>query len=146
MVLGGAFLYATSNILQEYLIKSGADVFNYLGFLGIFGTLITLLESFLWFREYEQFDNIRSGDTYKISLYYIGFVVINFFGYTIIPFFVRRSGATLLNISNLTTVIWSMFSDIFLFQRSFYWMYLCGFVMELLAILIYSFRKPFSKN
>ena len=43
----------SSNILQEYLIKSGADVFNYLGFLGLFGTLITLLESFLWFREYE---------------------------------------------------------------------------------------------
>ena len=94
-------------------------MFNYLGFLGLFGTLITLLESFLWFKEYEQFENIRNGDTYKIALYFIGFVVINIFGYTIIPFLVRRSGATLLNISNLTTVIWSMISDIFLFSRSF---------------------------
>lgn len=41
-----------SNILQEYLLKSGADVFNYLGFLGLFGTILTLFESLVIFQEY----------------------------------------------------------------------------------------------
>eukprot|EP00347_Sterkiella_histriomuscorum_P000674 403374935 len=145
MVLVGAFLYATSNILQEHLIKTGADVFNYLGFLGLFGMIITALESCFWFKEYEQFQNVKSGDIYKISLYYVGFVVINFIGYTTIPFFVRRSGATLLNISNLTTIIWSMISDIFLFDRPFYWMYVAGFFVEVFAIVIFSLKPPLAK-
>ena len=101
------------------MIKNGSDVFNYLGFLGLFGMIITILESCLWFKEYEQFDNLQTEDIYKASLYYFGFVATNFIGYTVIPFFVRRSGATLLNISNLTTIIWSMLSDIFLFGRPF---------------------------
>jgi solute carrier family 35 protein F1/2 len=66
MVLGGAFLYASydllmfnnyvrSNILQEYLLSSGTNVFNYLGFLGLFGMIITLVESLVFFREYRDF-------------------------------------------------------------------------------------------
>lgn len=51
--------------------------------------------------------------------YYLGFVTVNFVAYTCIPFFIRKSGATLLNISNLTTIIWSMITDIFLFKCPF---------------------------
>ena len=45
MALIGAFLYASENVLQEYLIKKKEDVFNFLGFIGLFGALITLLEA-----------------------------------------------------------------------------------------------------
>ena len=45
MVLGGSFLYALSNILQEYLIHKGEDVYNYIGFLGLFGTIISIIEA-----------------------------------------------------------------------------------------------------
>ena len=45
MALVGAFLYASENVLQEYLIKKKEDVFNFLGFIGLFGTLITLAEA-----------------------------------------------------------------------------------------------------
>ena len=41
--LCGAFLYALENILQELFIKKTEDVFNFLGFLGIFGMIITLV-------------------------------------------------------------------------------------------------------
>ena len=40
-----AFLYALENVLQEYLIKKKEDVFNFLGFIGLFGVLITLAEA-----------------------------------------------------------------------------------------------------
>jgi len=45
LALTGAFLYALENVLQEYLIKKKEDVFNFLGFIGIFGVLITLVEA-----------------------------------------------------------------------------------------------------
>ena len=53
LTLGGAFLYALSNILQEHYLTTQRDVFHYLGFLGLFGTLITLLESIL-FNEFQH--------------------------------------------------------------------------------------------
>ena len=45
MALSGAFLYALSNILQEHFLKSTQDVHHYLGFLGLFGSLIAFIES-----------------------------------------------------------------------------------------------------
>lgn len=47
---------------------------------------------------------------------YLGMAFVNFFTYTIIPFYVARSGATLLNLSNVTTIIWSMLFDIMLYD------------------------------
>ena len=40
----GAFFYALENVLQEFFIKKTEDVFNFLGFLGIFGVVVTLIE------------------------------------------------------------------------------------------------------
>jgi len=45
MALVGAFLYALENVLQEFLIKKPADVFNFLGFIGFFGVVVTLIEA-----------------------------------------------------------------------------------------------------
>jgi hypothetical protein len=85
----------------------------------LFGTALTLFESTVIFREYEEFQKAQPGKTAEIVFSYLGFVALNFFGYTIIPWFIKRYGATLLNISNLTTIVWSMISDICLFNRPF---------------------------
>jgi hypothetical protein len=45
MTLVGAFFYALENILQEHLLKKPQDIFNFLGFIGLFGVLITLFEA-----------------------------------------------------------------------------------------------------
>ncbi|CDW73407.1 solute carrier family 35 member f2 [Stylonychia lemnae] len=113
----------------------------------LYGDIMVLCGAFLYAtQEYKEFNGIDHGDIYKVALYYFGFAFINFVSYTIIPFFVRRSGATLLNISNLTTIIWSMLSDIFLFNRPFYWMYVCAFGCELVAILVYSIKNPITNQ
>jgi hypothetical protein len=70
---------------------------------------------------------------------------VNFFTYTIIPFYVTRSGATLLNLSNVTTIIWSMLSDILLFQGQFYPLCLAAFALEIVGIVIFSTVKPKKK-
>ena len=45
MALTGAFFYALENVLQEHLLKKPQDIFNFLGFIGLFGVLITLFEA-----------------------------------------------------------------------------------------------------
>ena len=42
MALVGAFFYALENVLQEHLLKKPEDIFNFLGFIGLFGVVITL--------------------------------------------------------------------------------------------------------
>ena len=39
--ISGAFLYALENVLTEYLVKKNEDVFNFVGWLGLFGALIS---------------------------------------------------------------------------------------------------------
>jgi len=73
---------------------------------------------------------------------YVGFVLINIVAYTLIPIFITKNGATLLNISNLTTIVWSMLIDIFLFGYGFYWLYLLAFSIEVVAILVFSLKSP----
>ena len=67
---------------------------------------------------------------------------VNFVTYTIIPFYVTKSGATLLNLSNVTTIIWSMLVDIFLYGGPFYPLCLCAFAVEIVGIVIYSLKEP----
>jgi len=55
---------------------------------------------------------------------------------------VQRNGATLLNISNVTTVIWSMIADIFIFDKSFYPLYVLAFSLEMTGVILYSREKP----
>lgn len=70
------------------------------------------------------------------------FSVFNFMCYTTIPFFVQRSGATLLNISNVTTVVWSMLSDTLFFGSKFQILYVVAFFLEIIGVIIFSVEKP----
>ena len=69
---------------------------------------------------------------------YVGMAAVNFCVYSIIPFYITRSGATLLNLSNVTTVLWSMLFDTVLFGGKIYWLYAVAFAIEITAIIIYS--------
>lgn len=70
------------------------------------------------------------------------FALFNFLCYSIIPFFVQRSGATLLNISNVTTVIWSMLFDILVFDKKFQVLYVVAFILEITGVIIFSSERP----
>lgn len=141
LALGGAFLYALENVLQEMLIRKREDIFNFLGFIGFFGAIVTLVEGTIA-GEWAEFANVKDGDQASIALNYLGMAAVNFCTYTIIPFYVTNSGATLLNLSNVTTIIWSMLFDIILYDSQFYPVCLLGFLIELSAIAVFSMREP----
>ena len=65
--------------------------------------------------------------------------MIEFVVYTTIPFYVAKSGATLLNLSDTTTIIWSMLFDYLLYAQPFRWLPLIAFVIEVIGIVIFNF-------
>ena len=71
-----------------------------------------------------------------------GFVGFNLISYNLIPIYVQRSGATLLNISNVTTIIWSMITDIAIFGERFYPLYVVAFCLEMVGVVTFSLKKP----
>ena len=142
LALIGAFCYALENVIMEYLIKKPGDVFNILGFIGAFGVMTTVVEAAV-VGEFGAFAHINPGvSNWSIFANYAGMAATNFVCYTLIPFYIARSGATLLNLNNVTTILWSMLSDIFLFGGQFYPLYLAAFFVELGGILLFSLAKP----
>ena len=51
----------------------------------------------------------------------------------------------MLNLSNVTTIVWSMLFDIVLYESSFYPICLLAFIIELVAIIVFSTREPKKK-
>ena len=102
MAIGGAFCYALSNILQEHFLKTTRDVHHYLGFLGLFGFLISMMEAF-FFGEFTKLNQFYQTADYSEKRYLwinlLCFMFLTALAYSIIPIFVKRSGATLLNIT-----------------------------------------------
>jgi drug/metabolite transporter (DMT)-like permease len=112
-----------------------------LGFIGLFGVIITLIEA-TCLQEWKQFSNLKPENVWTATWNYLGMAAVNFFTYSVIPFYVTRSGATLLNLSNVTTIVWSMLSDILLFGAEFYPLPLLAFAIEICGICLFSIRKP----
>ena len=143
MSLSGAFLNALSNVMLEYWLTNQSDIYHYLGFLGLFGTTISFSEAAI----FGKFEKIRTQIQTKEEANFLivnlmGFAIVNFVCYLVIPIFVRRSGATLLNISNVTTVIWSLLTDTLLLNKPFYYLYIIAFLFEISGVVVFSLKKP----
>lgn len=88
LTLLGSCFYALSNILQEKFLKKQRDIYHYLGFLGLFGFFITIIEATL-FDDFTKMKVAMKGvkDWYIVSQL-VAFVAVNFIGYSVIPIFV----------------------------------------------------------
>lgn len=45
LALMGGFFYALENVLMEHFVRKKADVFNFLGFIGLYGMILTFIEA-----------------------------------------------------------------------------------------------------
>lgn len=108
------------------------------------GLIFAMAESFL-LGEVSQIFSMDSHNVGPSVGYYIGFASINLVIYNFIPYFLARAGATLMNIGNLTTSVWSMLFDIILFNGQFKWFYLVGFMFQILSIILFSLRDPLKR-
>ena len=68
----------------------------------------------------------------------LGMSLSNMVVYTLIPVFVVRSSATLMNISNVTAVLWGMLFDMALFSKPYYPLYVVAFFLEIIGMIVFS--------
>ena len=133
----GAVLYASSNVLQEHIVKSH-DRHEYMGIVGVFAAIIALIQCLILDLHAIQSTHF----TLPIVLYIIGFVVCLFLMYTNTSMFLVESDATLFNLSLLTSDVYAVIFSYFMTGSLVYWTYFLAFGCVAVGLFIYHSEKP----
>ncbi|XP_064628299.1 solute carrier family 35 member F2-like isoform X2 [Lineus longissimus] len=137
LCLGGATLYGISNVAEEFVVKS-FDQVEFLGMIGIFGSLISGLQVGLLERDAVSEVDFTS---YKIVLLLLGFVACLFFYYTFLPVVIKATSAATVNLNILSADFYSLLFGIFLFRYTFHPLYYVAFVLILGGVVVYCSKE-----
>ncbi|CAL1378072.1 unnamed protein product [Linum trigynum] len=133
LVIGGTIFFALSNVGEEFCVKR-RDRIEVVMMLGVFGLLVSLVESFVFERE-----SIKSINwSVNIVLAIAGYTISIFSYYTLTPYVLKLSGATLFNLSILTSDMWAVLIRIFFYGQKVDWLYFLAFLIVTIGIVIYS--------
>ncbi|KAL1323208.1 hypothetical protein AAHE18_14G259900 [Arachis hypogaea] len=133
LVIAGATLYAISNVSEEFLVKN-ADRVELMAMLGIFGGIISAIQICILERNELRSIHWSAG----AALPFIGFAVAMFMFYSLVPVLLKRNGSTMLNLSLLTSDMWSVVIRIFAYHEKVDWMYFVAFGAVVVGLIIYS--------
>ncbi|GAU88601.1 hypothetical protein RvY_01271 [Ramazzottius varieornatus] len=138
MVLGGSVCYGFSNVAEEYVVKTYSRL-EYLSLLGIFGSVVNGIQ--LVALEKNELGNINWID-WEISLYFVLFAMFLFALYSLVPYLMRKAGATIFNLSILSADFYALVVGLTLFRYEFHYMYFIGFILVVSGLIIYSIQSP----
>ncbi|XP_057779002.1 uncharacterized protein LOC130997629 [Salvia miltiorrhiza] len=133
LVIAGATLYGVSNVSEEFFVKS-ADRVELMAFLGIFGAIISAIQISILERHELKSIHWSSGAT----LPFVGFSLAMFAFYSGVPVLLKMNGSTMLNLSLLTSDMWSVLIRIFVYHEKVDWMYFMAFAAVTLGLIVYS--------
>lgn len=114
LCVASALLYALSNVGQEFLVRRFGSV-DYLGTMGGFGVLVSLLQLAIFQRQETAFWATWEWQTASLVA---GFAVSLFLMYILTARFLQGSDAALFNLSLLTSDIWAILAAALLFQQT----------------------------
>ncbi|KAI3743159.1 hypothetical protein L1987_60864 [Smallanthus sonchifolius] len=133
LVVAGATLYAVSNVSEEFFVKT-ADRIELMAMLGLFGAIFSGIQISILERE-----ELKSIHWSSVSLLpYTGFAAAMFLFYSGVPVLLKMSGSTMLNLSLLTSDMWSVLIRIFAYHEQVDWMYFVAFVAVAIGLVVYS--------
>ncbi|XBJ18315.1 hypothetical protein VPH35_009513 [Triticum aestivum] len=141
LVIAGTVCYAFSNVGEEHCVKKN-DRVEVVAMLGLFGVLVSTIQIFMF--ERKSVEAIAWSPT-MISLF-AGYAVAGFMFYTIAPFVLQMSGATLLNLSLLTSDMWAVAIRVFFYQQQINWLYYLAFAVVAIGLIIYSLNENSSAD
>ncbi|XP_061916683.1 solute carrier family 35 member F2-like [Entelurus aequoreus] len=133
LVLLSATLYGMSNVCQEYTVKKHSRV-EFLGMVGLFGTAISSVQMVIL--ERHQVAAIRW--SWQVALLLAAFASCMFALYSFMPVVMKKSSATAVNLSMLTSDLFGLFCGIFLFHYSFSALYLVSLVVILIGFTTFN--------
>ncbi|THG12420.1 hypothetical protein TEA_002421 [Camellia sinensis var. sinensis] len=74
----------------------------------------------------------------EIILVFAGYGLSFFMFYSFVPFVLKMSGATMFNLSILTSDMWAVVIRIFFYHQQVDWLYYLSFAIEVVGLVIYS--------
>ncbi|WJX75074.1 hypothetical protein P8452_58643 [Trifolium repens] len=133
LVIAGATLYAFSNVSEEFLVKN-ADREELMAMLGLFGGIFSAIQIAILERNELKSIHWSAGAAFP----FFGFSVAMFMFYSLVPVLLKLNGSTMLNLSLLTSDMWSVLIRIFAYHEKVDWMYYLAFGAVVTGIVIYS--------
>eukprot|EP00428_Durinskia_dybowskii_P082258 CAMPEP_0170436398 /NCGR_PEP_ID=MMETSP0117_2-20130122/44120_1 /TAXON_ID=400756 /ORGANISM="Durinskia baltica, Strain CSIRO CS-38" /LENGTH=208 /DNA_ID=CAMNT_0010696431 /DNA_START=371 /DNA_END=993 /DNA_ORIENTATION=- len=137
LCLCAAVLYASSNVLQEHLVKFH-DREEFLGYLGCFGFSLAVVQCML-----VDLPAIRRARfTNKVIGAIAGFIVCLFLMYTNTTAFLQHGDAVLFNLSLLTSDVYAVVFTYFFSGYLVSWMYFLAFALVIVGLALYHSQPP----
>lgn len=124
-------------------MKDGLHPYKWLSLIGSFGSVIVLIESLsLELPVIQQITTAGQGKVYLVGCI-VGFSVSLLVLYSVAPYFFEVYGATVYNLSMLTTSLYGLaFEVLLLHQVEYDWLYFVGFGLVLIGIGLYNVPQP----
>ncbi|KAI6674106.1 hypothetical protein NL676_002012 [Syzygium grande] len=129
IVIAGTVFFAVSNVAEEFCVKK-KDRVEVLAMLGLFGALVSVIEIG------ESAESIQWSTDGILA--FVGFTASCFMFYSLVPFVLKMSGATMFNLSALTSDMWAVVVRIFLYRQEVDWLYYLAFSVVIIGVVIYS--------
>jgi len=127
-------------------MKQGHNPNHYLCVLGFCGGIICAVQSLVMEMKYlKEISNFSQSNAYLVS-YYFGFAVCLCGMYSISPYYFKKFGATMYNLSLITSTVYSLILGILFFGEDITWLYIVGYCLVLCGILLYNKPRPQTKT
>ncbi|AQK86256.1 Solute carrier family 35 member F1 [Zea mays] len=144
LVIAGTVGFAFSNVGEEYCVKK-KDRVEVVAMLGLFGLLISTAQMYPQKFIISYITCIANWHDLLISLF-AGFAVAIFVFYTVAPFVLKMSGATLFNLSLLTSDMWAVAIRVLFYQQEINRLYYLAFAVVAIGLIIYSLNDRSSDD
>ncbi|XP_040947227.1 solute carrier family 35 member F2 isoform X2 [Gossypium hirsutum] len=133
LVIAGTLFFAMSNVGEEFCVKK-KDRIEVVSMIGLFGMLVSGVELSIF--ELKSLESVTWST--NIMLGFAGYTFSSFMFYTITPFVLKLSGATMFNLSLLTSDMWAVVVRILFYRQQVDWLYFVAFGVVVIGLVTYS--------
>ncbi|GMI72305.1 hypothetical protein like AT3G59310 [Hibiscus trionum] len=133
LVIAGTLFFSMSNVGEEFCVKK-KDRVEVVSMIGLFGMLVSGVELSIF--ELKSLESVTWST--DIILAFAGYTLASFLFYTITPFVLKLSGATMFNLSLLTSDMWAVVVRILFYRQQVGWLYFVAFGLVVIGLVIYS--------
>uniref|UniRef100_A0AAR5P6Q6 Sugar phosphate transporter domain-containing protein n=1 Tax=Dendroctonus ponderosae TaxID=77166 RepID=A0AAR5P6Q6_DENPD len=135
LCLGGAVLFAIVTVLQELSVKN-TDIIEYLGLLGLFGSIICGLQMLLLEKQTMISSSWKNSGALLSS-----FAACQFMFCTFSSIFLLNMGTTALHLSLISGNFYTLIIGILLFNYKFHAFYFLSYTLSMTGVYIYSIKR-----
>ncbi|KAK9701014.1 Solute carrier family 35 [Popillia japonica] len=135
LCLGGAVLFAIVTILQELSVKN-TDVVEYLGLLGLFGSIVSGIQMLLLEKQ-----TLLNASWTETSVLLTPLTVCQFIYCTLSSVYLLTMGTTALHLSLLSGNFYTMVFGMLLFKQKFHALYFLSYTLTMTGVYTYAIKQ-----